>query len=165
MPASQRAPVEACQDADCAAGVSVTTDLSVAGQIGVSISGIAGLTNAATDLLRLDAEVPAGAIDPGEEPSETAWRELAEEALVTCDRSVLEPLGDFSTSPGRMDERGYVFLARNCRPDPTAIQHEPTLPVHLPLADAIALIGGEVLAATSALAFLLAQRRLAGGDR
>jgi hypothetical protein len=37
--------------------------------------------------------------------------------------------------------------------------------VHLPLADAIALIGGEVLAATSALALLLAQRRLAGGDR
>jgi ADP-ribose pyrophosphatase len=110
-------------------------------------------------------EVPAGAIDPGEEPGETAWRELAEEALVTCDRSDLEPLGEFSTSPGRMDERGYVFLARNCRPDPTAVQHEPTLPVHLPLADAIALIGGEVLAATSALALLLAQRRLAGGDR
>ena len=97
--------------------------------------------------------------------SKGQWRELAEEALVTCDRSDLEPLGDFSTSPGRMDERGYVFLARNCRPDPTAIQHEPTLPVHLPLADAIALIGGEVLAATSALALLLAQRRLAGGDR
>jgi ADP-ribose pyrophosphatase len=108
-------------------------------------------------------EVPAGAIDDGEEPIETARRELSEEALVTSDH--LEPLGEFTTSPGRMDERGYVFLARNCRPDPTAVQHEPTLPLHMPLDDAIALIGGEVLAATSSLALLLAQRRLAGDDR
>lgn len=108
-------------------------------------------------------EVPAGAIDPGEEPLETARRELSEEALVTSDR--LEPLGEFTTSPGRMDERGYVFLARDCRPDPDAVQHEPTLPLHLPLEQAIGLIGGEVLAATSSLALLLAQRRLAGDDR
>ncbi len=108
-------------------------------------------------------EVPAGAIDEGESPLETARRELSEEALVTSDH--LEPLGEFTTSPGRMDERGHVFLARDCRPDPRAVQHEPTLPVHLPLEDAIALIGGEVLAATSSLALLLAQRRLAGADR
>jgi hypothetical protein len=35
----------------------------------------------------------------------------------------------------------------------------------MPLDAAIALIGGEVLAATSSLALLLAQRRLAGDDR
>ena len=108
-------------------------------------------------------EVPAGALDPGETPLETARRELSEEALVTSDR--LEPLGEFTTSPGRMDERGYVFLARDCRPDPDAVQHEPTLPLHLPLDEAIAMIGGQVLAATSSLSLLLAQRRLAGDDR
>ena len=108
-------------------------------------------------------EVPAGAIDDGEAPIETARRELSEEALVTCDS--LEPLGEFTTSPGRMDERGFVFLARDCRPDPAAVQHEPTLPVHVPLADAIDLIGRDVLAATSSLALLLAQRRLLGADR
>lgn len=107
-------------------------------------------------------EVPAGALDPGEQPIETARRELSEEALVTSDR--IEPLGEFTTSPGRMDERGYVFLARDCRPDPAARQHEPTIPVQLPLAEAIGLIGSEVLAATSSLALLLAQRRLADGD-
>lgn len=107
-------------------------------------------------------EVPAGALDPGETPLETARRELAEEALVTSDR--IEPLGEFTTSPGRMDERGYVFLARDCRPDPTARQHEPTIPVQMPLAEAIGLIGTEMLAATSSLALLLAERRLRAGD-
>ena len=107
-------------------------------------------------------EVPAGAIDAGEAPLETARRELGEEALVTSDR--IEPLGEFTTSPGRMDERGYVFLARDCRPDPTARQHEPTVPVRMPLDEAIDLIGGEVLAATSSLALLLARRRLRGED-
>ncbi len=106
-------------------------------------------------------EVPAGTINPGEEPIAAALRELSEEALVTSDR--IEFLGEFMTSPGRMDERGYVFLARDCRSDPTAVPDEPTLPVHLPLDEAIALIGGELLAATSSLALLLAQRRLLEG--
>ena len=103
-------------------------------------------------------EVPAGAIDDGEAPIETARRELGEEALVASDR--IEPLGEFTTSPGRMDERGYVFIALDCRPDPEARQHEPTIPVRMPLAEAIGLIGSEVLAATSSLALLLAQRHL-----
>ncbi len=108
-------------------------------------------------------ELPAGAIDPGETPLACAQRELGEEALLTCD--VLEPLGEFCTSPGRMDERGFMFLARDCRPDPTARQHEPTEPVAMPLAGAIALIGTEILAASTSLALLLAERRLGGGDR
>jgi len=108
-------------------------------------------------------EVPAGAIDAGEEPLESARRELGEETLLTSDD--IEPLGEFCTSPGRMNERGYIFLARNCVPDPAAAQHEPTIPIVMPLADAIAMIGGEILAATSSLALLLAQRRLAGLDR
>ena len=108
-------------------------------------------------------EVPAGALDADEEPLDCARRELGEETLLRSDE--IEPLGEFCTSPGRMNERGYVFLARNCIPDPTAAQHEPTLPIAMPLADAIAMIGGELLAATSCLALLLAQRRLAGLDR
>jgi ADP-ribose pyrophosphatase len=108
-------------------------------------------------------ELPAGAIDAGEDPIESARRELAEEALLQSDR--FEPLGEFRTSPGRMDERGWLFLARDCRPDPHARQHEPTEPVVLPLDAAIALIGTEILAASSSLALLLARRRLDGPDR
>jgi len=107
-------------------------------------------------------ELPAGAIDDGEDPQATAQRELAEEALLMSDR--LEPLGVFRTSPGRMDETGHMFLARDCVPDPEACQHEPTEPVRLGLDEAIGLIGTEILAASSSLALLLARRRLDGGD-
>jgi ADP-ribose pyrophosphatase len=107
-------------------------------------------------------ELPAGAIDDGEDPEETARRELGEEALLASD--LLEPLGEFRTSPGRMDERGFMFLARDCRPDPAARQREPTEPVRLGLDAAIALIGIEILAASSSLALLLARRCLDGAD-
>lgn len=108
-------------------------------------------------------EVPAGALDAEEDPLDCARRELGEETLLRSDS--IELLGEFSTSPGRMNERGYIFLARNCVPDPTAHQHEPTEPIAMPLEDAIGLIGTEILAAPSSLALLLAQRRLAGLDR
>ena len=108
-------------------------------------------------------EVPAGALSPGEDPLECARRELGEETFLMSD--ALEALGEFCTSPGRMNERGYIFLATNCRPDPTARQDEPTEPVAMPLKDAVGLIGTGILAAPSSLALLLAQRRLAGLDR
>ncbi len=108
-------------------------------------------------------EVPAGVLNPGEDPLECARRELGEETLLMSD--AFESLGEFCTSPGRMNERGYIFLATNCLPDPTAQQDEPTEPVAMPLEDAVGLIGTEILAAPSSLALLLAQRRLAGLDR
>lgn len=108
-------------------------------------------------------EVPAGVLNPGEDPLECARRELGEETLLMSDS--FETLGEFCTSPGRMNERGYIFLARDCLPDPSAQQDEPTEPVAMPLEDAVGLIGTEILAAPSSLALLLAQRRLAGLDR
>lgn len=108
-------------------------------------------------------EVPAGALDSGEDPLACAARELGEETLLRA--STIEALGEFCTSPGRMDERGFIFLARDCQPDPSARQHEPTVPIVMPLAAAIALIGTEILAASSSLALLLAERRLAEHDR
>lgn len=104
-------------------------------------------------------EVPAGAVDPGEDPRESALRELSEEAALRS--ASIEPLGAFRTSPGRMDERGWLFLARDCRPDPTAVAHEPTEPVVIALDQAIAMLGDGIVAASSALALLLARERLA----
>lgn len=104
-------------------------------------------------------EVPAGAVDPGEDPRDSALRELSEEAALRS--SSVEPLGTFRTSPGRMDERGWLFLARDCRPDPDAIAHEPTEPVALPLDEAIAMLGDGIVAASTALALLLTRDRLA----
>lgn len=55
-------------------------------------------------------EVPAGKLDPGEPPLETARRELEEEAGVRG-RSWL-PLGEIVTAPGFCDEVIHLFLAR-----------------------------------------------------
>ena len=56
-------------------------------------------------------ELPAGAIEPGESPLEAAKRETAEEVGFASDDWI--ELGSFWTMPGRSDERGHLFLARN----------------------------------------------------
>jgi ADP-ribose pyrophosphatase len=65
-------------------------------------------------------EVPAGQIDDeSEEPDEiaaVALRELREEAgFELAEDGDLIPLGDYFTSPGFTDERGYFYLARPVR--------------------------------------------------
>ena len=63
-------------------------------------------------------EVPGGQIDEKEEPTpesiaEVALRELREETgFELAEGGSLIPLGDYFTSPGFTDERGYFFLAR-----------------------------------------------------
>ncbi|MEI2827516.1 MAG: NUDIX hydrolase [Dermatophilaceae bacterium] len=109
---------------------------------------------------RTTLELPAGGIDPGETPEDAARRELAEEALLRAE--ALEPLGVFATSPGRSDEVGHIFLATGCVPAPDAVQHEPTAPLHVPVAEAYGLIGAEVTDAMSVVALMLARPRLPG---
>ncbi|WP_137844689.1 NUDIX hydrolase [Microbacterium sp. 2FI] len=58
-----------------------------------------------------DWEIPAGLLDvAGEEPLETARRELAEEADLAA--SSWQPLVSIFTTPGGNDEVVHVFLAR-----------------------------------------------------
>lgn len=58
----------------------------------------------------VQVELPAGAIDPGEQPVQTAKRELAEETGYTA-RELVD-LGPFHPSPGATAETIYLFLAR-----------------------------------------------------
>ncbi|WP_077367647.1 NUDIX hydrolase [Anaerosalibacter sp. Marseille-P3206] len=54
-------------------------------------------------------EVPAGKLEIGEEPKETAIRELKEETGFTPKK--IEYLLEFYTSPGFSNEKMYLFLA------------------------------------------------------
>ncbi len=54
-------------------------------------------------------EIPAGRLDPGEEPAACARRELLEETGCTAESIV--PLTSMYTTPGFTDERIHLFLA------------------------------------------------------
>jgi ADP-ribose pyrophosphatase len=58
-------------------------------------------------------ELPAGVLDPGEEPATCAARELQEETGLTAEE--IRPLGAVFTTPGFCDERIHLFLARGLR--------------------------------------------------
>ncbi|HEU0023690.1 MAG TPA: NUDIX hydrolase, partial [Thermoleophilaceae bacterium] len=56
-------------------------------------------------------ELPAGKLDPGEDPLATAKRELAEE--IGKGARSWKPVKSFYTSPGFTDEVIHVFLAED----------------------------------------------------
>jgi ADP-ribose pyrophosphatase len=59
-------------------------------------------------------ELPAGTIDPGETPRETAERELREEAGLIP--GSLEQIATLTAASGYSSELIHVFLARDCQP-------------------------------------------------
>ncbi|KLK88449.1 NUDIX hydrolase [Methanoculleus sediminis] len=59
-------------------------------------------------------EVPAGTIDEGEEPHETAYRELIEETGMKAETFV--PKGWIYPSPGYTDERIWLYQAEGLSP-------------------------------------------------
>lgn len=105
-------------------------------------------------------EVPAGKIDPGEAPIDTAARELEEEVGQRAGR--IEPLGSIWTTPGFTDEKihlfaGFELTPADSRPDDDEIIES----FRIALDDALQLIWrGELTDAKSALALIHAARRL-----
>lgn len=82
-------------------------------------------------------EIPAGTIEPGEPPAETARRELAEEVGLAAEHWEDGPR--FYTAPGFCDELMRLFLATGLRPATAAADADEVLePTWLSLADAIA---------------------------
>ena len=73
-------------------------------------------------------ELPAGKIDPGELPEETAARELEEEVGFRAGR--LEKLAAFYTTPGFCTELLHLFLARDLQPGRGAGDEDEDLSVH-----------------------------------
>jgi ADP-ribose pyrophosphatase len=66
-------------------------------------------------------EIPAGTLDPGESPDETAGRELAEETGYRA--GSITRIAEWYVSPGVMTERMYLYLCEDLRPGPT--DHQP----------------------------------------
>lgn len=84
-------------------------------------------------------ELPAGTLEPGEDPADCARRELEEETGYRA--ATIEPLSDFYTTPGICTERMHAFLARDLKhvgqqlEDGEAISVEP-----LPRQDVLEMI-------------------------
>ena len=105
-------------------------------------------------------EMPAGLLDAaGEDPVETARRELAEEVGLAAQE--WSTLIDVSPSPGFSDESVRVYLATGLtdvgRPDLGADDEEADLEIHrIPLADGMAMAMDGPLVTASCVAGVLA---------
>jgi ADP-ribose pyrophosphatase len=65
-------------------------------------------------------ELPAGTLEGGEDPAMTAERELIEETGYRA--TSIEKLSEFYMSPGILNERMHLYLARGLRPGPAALE-------------------------------------------
>ena len=81
-------------------------------------------------------ELPAGTLEPGEDPGVTAGRELIEETGYRAAR--IEKLCEFFMSPGILNERMHLFLARDLEPGESHLEPgEDIEPLLVPWADAV----------------------------
>jgi ADP-ribose pyrophosphatase len=99
-------------------------------------------------------EIPAGRVNPGEDPQTCARRELLEEVGVKAGR--LERLTTIWTTPGFTDERIHLFWASDLAADKHAREPDEFIEVTpRPLSEALALIrDGGISDAKTALSIL-----------
>lgn len=111
-------------------------------------------------------EVPAGKLDPGEEPRDCAARELREEAGL--DAGDLAPVGSIVTCPGFCDEVIHLFVATDLRPVPQALGADEVIDIirSVPLGEAMAMIArGEIRDGKTIAALVHADLRDGRGAR
>jgi len=105
-------------------------------------------------------ELPAGTVAPGEEPEETAARELEEE--VGYRAGILEKIGEVLPSPGYTSERIHVFMARKLeRSQARREPHEILIVKSAPLSQLIQMVYDNVIRdAKTIVALVLCWHRL-----
>ena len=107
-------------------------------------------------------ELPAGKIDPGEDPAQTARRELAEETGYLASR--WRHLALIHPSIGYSNERIEIFLAEDLSAAPAKLDDEEFLEVFtLPLGTAIEWVRSGRITDTKSIAALFWAEKLAGG--
>ena len=101
-------------------------------------------------------EVPAGTLQPGEEPEACARREVEEESGHRAGRLV--PLAAIRTTPGFTDEIIHLYAAYDLTPVAQRLDHDEVLTVEqLPLLRALELVReGGIVDAKSICALMLA---------
>ncbi len=99
-------------------------------------------------------EIPAGRLDPGEDPDKCALRELKEET--GCSAAKIERLFTMYTTPGFTDEKIHVFMASGLETGEASHEADEFLDLHpMPLSRALAMIeAGEIQDAKTALGLL-----------
>ena len=109
---------------------------------------------------RILLEIPAGTLDPGEDPLTAAARELQEE--IGCRPGKLEPLGGEFTAPGYTTEYIHLYLATDLEASTLAMDDDEFLEiVRLPLAEALRQVeAGEIVDGKTIIGLLLTARRL-----
>jgi ADP-ribose pyrophosphatase len=108
-------------------------------------------------------ELPAGKRDvSGEEPEQTAARELREEVGVRSGR--IEKLAEFYNSPGFCDEHSFLYLARDLEEvasEPQGVEESHMSVVRVGLRESLALVlSGQILDAKTIAGLSLAREIL-----
>jgi ADP-ribose pyrophosphatase len=105
-------------------------------------------------------EIPAGKIEAGESPIESAARELEQEIGFSAGR--IEPLADFYSTPGFCEERLYIYLATELIQVEQNLDHDEFVEVvYLPLAEAVKMaVSNQLEDSKTIIALLLAAGRV-----
>ncbi|OWK46819.1 NUDIX hydrolase [Fimbriiglobus ruber] len=103
-------------------------------------------------------EIPAGTLEPGEDLEPAARRELEEETGYRA--AAWQSLGYLYASPGVMDEKLHLFVARDLTPGPNRPEADEELePVTVRLDEAIAMcLDGRIKDAKTVTALFLLER-------
>jgi len=109
-------------------------------------------------------EIPAGGIEPGEQPIQCALRELEEETGYIAGK--LERLGGFYSSPGYSNEFLHLFLATELQRGRRGAKEDEAIEVvPIPLAEIANLISsGEICDAKSIVGFFTLLLRYRGAN-